>query len=103
MSRKTDGRMSQAAPVGCAYYVSEEQLAQYAKLSTLERLTWLDQARQLILLAETEQTATRRARLRDDKAEFSRSEDALGSGNAGAAGRWFFPSRSNKAIDAFVQ
>jgi hypothetical protein len=76
MSPKTDGRMSQAALVGCAYYVSEEQLAQYGTLTILERLTWLDQARRFVLLAETEQTATRRARLRDDKAEFSRSEDA---------------------------
>ena len=75
MSRKTDGRMSQAAPVGFAYYVSEEQLARYAKLSILERLTWLDQARQFVLLAETEQSATRRARLRNEKAESPRSED----------------------------
>ena len=75
MNPKTDGCMSQAAPVGCAYYVSEEQLAQYAELTILERLTWLDQARQLILLTETEQSATRRARLRNEKAEFSHSEN----------------------------
>jgi len=67
ISLKPDHGMGQAAPVGYTYWVSEEQLAQYAALTILERLTWLDQARQFILLAETEETAMRRARLRNDK------------------------------------
>lgn len=68
MSRNPDECIDQAVPVGYVYYVSDEQLAQYAVLSTLERLTWLDQARQFVLLAETEQSAKRRARLRDEMA-----------------------------------
>ena len=66
MSRKPDQGMSQAGVVGYTYYVSEEQLAQYAALTILERLTWLDQARRFVLMAETEQTARRRARLRNE-------------------------------------
>jgi len=53
--------------MGYTYYVSEEQLAHYATLTTLERLSWLDQTRQFVLLAETDQTAARRARLRYEK------------------------------------
>jgi hypothetical protein len=68
--------MSRAAKVGYTYYVSEEQLAKYATLTILERLTWLEQARQFVLLAETEQTAARRARLRNENAEFSSFGDA---------------------------
>lgn len=51
------------------YYVSEEQLAQYAALTILERLTWLDQARQFVLLAETRQSAIRRAWLRNERTQ----------------------------------
>jgi hypothetical protein len=68
MSRNPDEGTDQAAPVGYAYYVSDEQLADYGRLSLLERLTWLDQARQFVLLAETDQIARRRARLRNDGA-----------------------------------
>ena len=66
MSRKTDPGTGQAPPAGYSYRVSEEQLAQYATLTILERLTWLDQARQFVLLAETDQTTMRRARLRNE-------------------------------------
>ena len=76
MSLKTDDRMDQAAPVGYTYWVSDDQLAHYAALSILERLTWLDQARRFVLLAETEQTAARRAWLRNERGEFSSSWDA---------------------------
>jgi len=61
--------MGHAAPVDYTYYVSEDQLAQAAKLTILERLTWLDQARQFIFLAETEQTARRRAWLRNERTQ----------------------------------
>ena len=71
MNPKTDGRMGLVAPVGYTYYVSEEQLTQYATLTALERLRWLDQARRFVLLAETEQTARRRARLRNEGVETS--------------------------------
>ncbi len=76
MSRNADSGVDQTAKEGYTYYVSEEQLALYATLSIVERLTWLDQARQFVLLAETDQTATRRARIRNEAPEFSRSGDA---------------------------
>lgn len=70
MSQRGEWDMARAAQAGYTYFVSEEQLAQYATLTTLERLTWLDQARQFVLLAETEQTAARRARLRNETPSF---------------------------------
>jgi hypothetical protein len=73
MSRNIDSSMGQAAKVGYTYWVNEEQLAQYATLTILERLTWLDQVRRFVLMAETEQTATRRARLRNERAQFPSS------------------------------
>ena len=66
MSQKNDNDTSQAPRAGYAYWVSDEQLARYATMTILERLTWLDQARRFVLLAETEQTAMRRARLRKE-------------------------------------
>ena len=45
MNGHTDRGMGQATQAGYTYYVSDEQLAQYATLTILERLTWLDQAR----------------------------------------------------------
>ncbi len=69
MSPKTNRGAGRPDLLGYTYYVSEEQLAQYATLTTLERLTWLDQARQFILLVETEETAKRRARLRHESVE----------------------------------
>jgi len=67
MSRDPDRRMEEATRVGYTYCVSEEQLAHYATLTLLERLTWLDQVRQFVLLAETEETAKRRVRLRNEQ------------------------------------
>ncbi len=64
--KRKDG--GQAASVGYRYYVSKEQLAHYATLSVLDRLRWLDQARQFVLLTETEQSGRRRARLRNERA-----------------------------------
>ena len=76
MSPKTDYGVDQAADVGYTYLVSREHLAQYATLTVLERLTWLDQARRFVLLAETEQTAARRAKLRNERAALARRWDA---------------------------
>ena len=70
MNRSTDHGIAQPPQAGYTYSVSEQQLAHYAALTPLERLTWLDQARQFVLLAETEQIARRRARLRGEGAEF---------------------------------
>ena len=76
MSQKTDDRKGQAPPAGYTYWVSDDQLAHYAALNILERLTWLDQARRFVLLAETEQTAARRAWLRNERAALARLRDA---------------------------
>jgi len=69
MSRPPDRGMGQSVRLGYTYFVNEEQLAWYGTLTILERLTWLDQARQFILLVETEETAKRRARLRHESVE----------------------------------
>ncbi len=49
---------------GFRYYVSDEQLAAFAKLSALERLTWVEAAREFTWLAQTPETRTRHERLR---------------------------------------
>ncbi|HEX5392000.1 MAG TPA: hypothetical protein VFW68_01875 [Rhodocyclaceae bacterium] len=49
---------------GFGYYVSDEQLRHFQQLTCLERLQWLDQARQFALLAQTPETRERQERLR---------------------------------------
>lgn len=49
---------------GFRYYVSDEQLAAFAKLSALERLTWVEAAREFTWLAQTPETRARQERLR---------------------------------------
>ncbi|OGI48393.1 MAG: hypothetical protein A3B81_02565 [Candidatus Muproteobacteria bacterium RIFCSPHIGHO2_02_FULL_65_16] len=49
---------------GYTYYVSDEQLAAFAKLTLLERLQWLDELRRFMLLAGTPEIAERWERLR---------------------------------------
>jgi hypothetical protein len=49
---------------GFYYWVSEEQMAAFAKLSDLERLQWVDEARLFTLAARTPETALRQERLR---------------------------------------
>ena len=49
---------------GYTYFVSDEQLKAFAKLTLYERLKWLDEARRFILLAQTPEAAERRERLR---------------------------------------
>lgn len=49
---------------GFSYYVSDEQLAAFAKLSPLERLMWVEQARLFTLAGRTPETAERQERLR---------------------------------------
>ena len=56
ISKKTE-------PNGFSYYVSDEQLAAFAKLSMLERLQWVDDAR-LTLMAQTPETKARHEALR---------------------------------------
>ena len=49
---------------GFGYWVSDEQLAAYAKLTPLQRLQWLDEARRFLLLALTPEARERQDRLR---------------------------------------
>lgn len=49
---------------GFAYYVSDEQLAAYARLTSYQRLCWVEEIRIFSLLARTPETAERQERLR---------------------------------------
>ena len=52
---------------GFSYYVSDEQLAVFQRLSPLERLKWVEEARLFTLLARTPETAKYQERLRMGK------------------------------------
>lgn len=49
---------------GFSYYVSDEQLAAFARLTPYERLLWVEQARLFTLAGRTPATAERQERLR---------------------------------------
>ena len=49
---------------GFGYWVSDEQLSAYAKLTPLQRLQWLDEAVRFTLLARSEEARERHERLR---------------------------------------
>jgi hypothetical protein len=49
---------------GFGYWVSDEQLQAYARLTPLERLRWLDEARRFVVLGLSEKSRERQARLR---------------------------------------
>lgn len=49
---------------GFDYHVSDEQLQAFARMTDLERLQWVDDARLFTLLAQTPETAERQERLR---------------------------------------
>lgn len=49
---------------GFGYWVSDEQLDAYAKLTPLQRLQWVDEARRFVLLALTPESRERQERLR---------------------------------------
>lgn len=49
---------------GFGYWVSDEQLAAFGRLTLLQRLQWLDDARRFVLMAQTPQTRERQERLR---------------------------------------
>jgi hypothetical protein len=49
---------------GFGYYVTDEQLQAYGRLTLLERLQWLDEARRFLLLALTPEARERQERLR---------------------------------------
>ena len=49
---------------GFSYYVSDEQLAAFARMSPLQRLEWVEAAREFSWLASTPETRARQERLR---------------------------------------
>ncbi|MEA2084329.1 MAG: hypothetical protein U9O82_08835 [Thermodesulfobacteriota bacterium] len=52
---------------GFSYYVSDEQLQAFQRLSPLQRLKWVEEARLFTLLARTPETTKRQERLRQGK------------------------------------
>lgn len=57
--------MSQSRPAGgFGYWVSDEDLEAYGKLTPLQRLQWLNDARGFLLLALTPEARERQERLR---------------------------------------
>lgn len=61
MTREGDGAISRG---GFSYWVSDEQLETFGKMTLLQRLEWVEQARLFTLLARTPETAERQERLR---------------------------------------
>jgi hypothetical protein len=49
---------------GFYYHVSDEQLEAFSKLTDLEKLQWLEDARMFTLMGRTAETAERQERLR---------------------------------------
>jgi hypothetical protein len=56
--------MKERSAGGFGYWVSDEQLASYAKLTPLQRLQWVDEARRFLLIALTPEARERQERLR---------------------------------------
>jgi hypothetical protein len=56
--------MKQESRGGFRYTVSDDQLAQYARMTTRQRLEWVDAARLFTLKTRTPETAIRQERLR---------------------------------------
>ena len=57
--------MSETQPQGgFGYWVSDEQLEEYAKWTPLQRLRWVDETRRFLLLALTPEALERQERLR---------------------------------------
>lgn len=50
---------------GFSYFVSDEQMAAFAKLSDLQRLQWVENARLFTLMAQTPETKARHEALRN--------------------------------------
>lgn len=49
---------------GFSYHVSDEQLAAFARLTSLQRLQWVEEARLFTLMGQTEETRRRHENLR---------------------------------------
>ena len=57
--KKSDQKLN-----GFSYFVSEEQLANFAKMTDLQRLQWVEDARLFTLMAQTPETKARHEALR---------------------------------------
>ncbi len=57
----------QAITGGFSYYVSDEQLTAFALMTPLQRLEWVEAAREFSWLAQTPETRARQERLRQGK------------------------------------
>ena len=64
MPKQPSTRLIDQSKGGFAYYLSDEQLAAYARLTPYERLRWVDEIRLFTLMARTPETAERQERLR---------------------------------------
>ena len=53
---------------GFFYYVNDDPLRRFARLTGMERLRWLDEARRLVLSIRTPAAALRQERLRSGAA-----------------------------------
>ncbi len=58
------GQFSGEPEGGFSYWVSDEQLEAFGKLSLLDRLRWVEAAREFTLAAQTPETRERMERLR---------------------------------------
>ena len=58
---------------GFSYYVTEEPLAAFGKLTLLERLQWVDDARMFTLMAQTPETKARHESLRNSKSKYEKT------------------------------
>ena len=61
---KKRGREAAPSRGGFFYWVSEEQLRTFGKMTLLQRLEWVESARLFTLMARTPETAERQERLR---------------------------------------
>jgi hypothetical protein len=50
---------------GFSYFVSDEQMTTFSKMSDLERLQWVENARLFTLMAQTPETKVRHEELRN--------------------------------------
>lgn len=55
------------SPGGFRYYVSDEQLAAFGRMTAMQRLEWVEAAREFSWLGQSEESRARYQRLREGK------------------------------------
>ena len=58
---------NKASEGGFGYWVTDDQLKAYARLTPLQRLQWLDEARRFVMLALSPEARARQERLRQGR------------------------------------